>query len=307
MDSNKTIRIGTRDSELALWQAHTVQEKLNGLGYKTEIIAVKSQGDIILDKPLYELGITGIFTKTLDIAMINGQVDIAVHSMKDVPTSLPIGIVQAAVLERANTLDILVHKGNLDFLQGNGTIATGSLRRQAQWLHKYPNHKVVDLRGNVNTRMQKLNESDWSGAVFAAAGLERINIKPTDFIDLDWMIPAPAQGAMLIVAMQNDDFCKEAVAKLNHEETEICTHIERQFLKTLEGGCTAPIGALAKINNNEIHFVGNLFSIDGKGKLEIEKTISLDNWTDFGKECANEILEKGGAALMKTIKESLKK
>lgn len=307
MDSNKTIRIGTRDSELALWQAHTVQKKLNDLGYKTEIIAVKSQGDIILDKPLYELGITGIFTKTLDIAMINGQVDIAVHSMKDVPTALPIGIIQAAVLERANTLDILVHKGILDFLQGSGTIATGSLRRQAQWLHKYPNHTVVDLRGNVNTRMQKLNESDWNGAVFAAAGLERINLKPTDFIDLDWMIPAPAQGAMVIVAMQNDDFCKEAVAKLNHKATEICTQIERQFLKTLEGGCTAPIGALAKINNNEIHFVGNLFSIDGKEKLEIERTISLDNWTDFGRDCANEILEKGGAKLMKTIKESLKK
>jgi len=307
MDSNKTIRIGTRDSELALWQAHTVQKKLNDLGYKTEIIAVKSQGDIILDKPLYELGITGIFTKTLDIAMIKGQVDIAVHSMKDVPTALPIGISQAAVLERANTLDILVHKGNLDFLEGNGTIATGSLRRQAQWFHKYPNHNVVDLRGNVNTRMQKLNESDWNGAVFAAAGLERINLKPTDFINLDWMIPAPAQGAMVIVAMQNDDFCKEAVAKLNHKETEICTQIERQFLKTLEGGCTAPIGALAKIDNNKIHFVGNLFSIDGKEKLEIERTISLDNWIDFGKDCANEILEKGGAALMKTIKETLKK
>ena len=303
----KVIRIGTRDSELALWQAHTVEKKLNDLGYKTEIIAVKSQGDIILDKPLYELGITGIFTKTLDIAMINGQVDIAVHSMKDVPTALPIGIVQGAVLERANTLDILVHKGNLDFLEGNGTIATGSLRRQAQWFHKYPNHTVVDLRGNVNTRMQKLNESDWSGAVFAAAGLERINLKPTDFINLDWMVPAPAQGAMLIVAMQNDDFCKEAIAKLNHKETEICTQIERQFLKTLEGGCTAPIGALAKINDNEIHFVGNLFSIDGKEKLEIEKTISLDNWADFGKDCANEILEKGGATLMKSIKETLKK
>ena len=302
----KVIRIGTRDSELALWQAHTVQKKLNNLGYKTEIIAIKSEGDLILDKPLYELGITGIFTKTLDIAMINGQVDIAVHSMKDVPTALPIGIVQAAVLERATTLDILVHKGTLNFLEENGTIATGSLRRQAQWLNKYPNHKVVDLRGNVNTRMQKLNESNWDGAVFAAAGLERINLKPTDFINLDWMIPAPAQGAMVIVAMQNDDFCKDAVAKLNHKDTEISTQVERQFLKTLEGGCTAPIGALAKINNNEIHFVGNLLSIDGKEKLEIERTISLDNWTDFGKYCADDILEKGGAKLMKTIKETLK-
>jgi hydroxymethylbilane synthase len=309
MDSNKTIRIGTRDSELALWQAHTVQKKLNDLGYKTEIIAVKSQGDILLDKPLYELGITGIFTKTLDIAMINGQVDIAVHSMKDVPTALPIGIVQAAVLERANTLDILVHKGNLDFLQGNATIATGSLRRQAQWLNKYPDHTVVDLRGNVNTRMQKLNESEWNGAVFAAAGLERINLKPTDFINLDWMIPAPAQGAMVIVAMGNDEFTLDAVSQLNDIETEICTYIERQFLKTLEGGCTAPIGALARYCELEDSFTfkGSLLSIDGKQKLEIEKIVAVEDWKKFGFNCANEILEKGGQELMKTIKESLKK
>ena len=309
MNSKKTIRIGTRDSELALWQAHTVQKKLNDLGYKTEIIAVKSQGDIILDKPLYELGITGIFTKTLDIAMLNGQVDIAVHSMKDVPTALPIGIVQAAVLERANTLDILVHKGNLDFLEGNATIATGSLRRQAQWLNKYPNHAVVDLRGNVNTRMQKLSESDWNGAVFAAAGLERINLKPTDFINLDWMIPAPAQGAMVVVAMGNDDFTLDAVSQLNDVQTEICTYIERQLLNTLEGGCTAPIGALARYCEMEDTFVfkGALLSIDGKQKLEIEKIVPVEEWKKLGFHCAQEILENGGAELMKTIKESLKK
>ena len=321
MNSKKTIRIGTRDSELALWQANTVQKKLNDLGYKTEIIAVKSQGDIILDKPLYELGITGIFTKTLDIAMINGKVDIAVHSMKDVPTALPIGIVQAAVLKRATTLDILVHKGNLDFLEGNATIATGSLRRQAQWLHKYPNHTVVDLRGNVNTRMQKLNESDWSGAVFAAAGLERIGLTPDpspkergakpdlDYINLDWMIPAPAQGAMVVVAMGNDDFTLDAVSQLNDIETEICTYIERQFLKTLEGGCTAPIGALARYCELEdtFTFKGSLLSIDGKQKLEIEKVVPVEEWKKLGFNCANEILENGGAELMKTIKESLKK
>jgi hydroxymethylbilane synthase len=306
---NKTIRIGTRDSELALWQAHTVEKKLNDLGYKTQIIAVKSQGDLLLDKPLYELGITGIFTKTLDIAMINGQVDIAVHSMKDVPTALPTGIVQAAVLERANTLDILVHKGNLDFLENAGTIATGSLRRQAQWWNKYPNHTVVDLRGNVNTRMQKLQDSDWNGAVFAAAGLERINLKPENYINLDWMIPAPAQGAMLVVAMANDDFTKQAVAELNDIETEICTHIERQFLKTLEGGCTAPIGALAKYNEEDdvIEFKGVLFSIDGKQKIEIEKSVPVDQWKKLGYESAQEILQNGGADLMKKIKETLKK
>jgi hydroxymethylbilane synthase len=304
----KTIRIGTRDSELALWQAHTVQKKLNDLGYSTEIVAVKSQGDIILDKPLYELGITGIFTKTLDIAMINGQVDIAVHSMKDVPTALPTGIVQAAVLERANVLDILVHKGNTDFLNEKATIATGSLRRQAQWLNKYPNHTVVDLRGNVNTRMQKLQDNDWSGAVFAAAGLERINLKPDTFINLDWMVPAPAQGAMVVVAMGNDDFTVDAVSQLNDIETEICTYIERQFLRTLEGGCTAPIGALAKYNQQDdtIEFHGCLLSLDGQQKFEIIKAVDISEWKKLGFFTAKEILDNGGSELMEEIKKQLK-
>lgn len=322
--AQKCIRIGTRDSELALWQAHTVEKKLNDLGYKTEIIAVKSQGDLILNQPLYELGITGIFTKTLDIAMINGDIDIAVHSMKDVPTALPKGIIQAAVLERASTLDILVHKGDLNFLEGKGCIATGSLRRQAQWWNKYPNHIVVDLRGNVNTRMYKLHESDWNGAIFAAAGLERIgllpnpskggatkNVKSPSFggvaEDLDWMIPAPAQGAMVVVAMANDEFTRQALTELNDIDTEVCTHIERQFLKTLEGGCTAPIGALATFIEDNILFKGVLFSIDGKQKIEIEKTVPMQEWKKLGYHSAIEILENGGVALMKTIKESLKK
>lgn len=304
----KTIRIGTRDSELALWQAKTVEKSLNDLGYKTEIIAVKSQGDIILDKPLYELGITGIFTKTLDIAMINGQIDIAVHSMKDVPTALPQGIVQAAVLERAKVLDILVHKGNVDFLEKEATIATGSLRRQAQWLNKYPNHTVVDLRGNVNTRMQKLNDNKWNGAVFAAAGLERINLKPETFINLDWMTPAPAQGAMVVLAMENDNFTIDAVSQLNDIETEICTYIERQFLRTLEGGCTAPIGALAKYDqvNDTITFEGNLLSLDGKQKLEIKKKVPIEDWKKLGYHTAQEILNNGGIELMAEIKKALK-
>ena len=305
MAKEKVIRIGTRDSELALWQAHTVQKQLNDLGYKTEIIAVKSQGDILLDKPLYELGITGIFTKTLDIAMINGQIDIAVHSMKDVPTALPKGIVQAAVLERANVLDILVYKDNLDFLETAATIATGSLRRQAQWLHKYPNHIVVDLRGNVNTRMQKLQDNDWNGAVFAAAGLERINLKPATFIDLDWMIPAPAQGAMMIVAMVEDEFCRDAVSELNDIEAEVCTHIERQFLKTLEGGCTAPIGALATIVEDDIVFKGALFSLNGKEKVLLEKTLPLPQWKKLGFHSAQEILENGGKEIMLELRKSL--
>ena len=307
---NKTIRIGTRDSELALWQAKTVEKQLNDLGYKTEIIAVKSDGDIVLDKPLYELGITGIFTKTLDVAMIQGKIDIAVHSMKDVPTLLPNGIVQGAVLERASAFDILVYKENLDFLtEENSVIASSSLRRKASWLHKYPSHKIEDIRGNVNTRLLKVAESNWGGAIFAEAGLERINLKPEKAIILDWMIPAPAQGAMVVVCNADDFFSLDAVSQLNHIETEICTYIERQFLRTLEGGCTAPIGAIATYNEKEdvIDFTGVLLSIDGKQKLEVTKTVAVSEWKKLGFHTAQEILSNGGESIMLSIKNEIKK
>ncbi len=302
---NKTIRIGTRDSELALWQAHTVKQKLESLGYTTELTPVKSTGDLVLDKPLYELGITGIFTKTLDVAMIKGEIDIAVHSMKDVPTKLPNGIVKAAVLKRAASEDILVHKGDLAFLQSEGLIATGSLRRKAQWLHKYPEHKITDLRGNVNTRLKKLADNSWNGAIFAKAGLERINLKPENHLVLDWMIPAPAQGAMLVVAMENDDFCHKALANLNDEDTDTAVSVERNFLRTLEGGCTAPIGALAEVKNNQIHFKGALFSLDGQQKIECTEIASISEAKSCGEKWAHQILNKGGHQLMKQIKEVL--
>lgn len=303
---SKVIRIGTRDSELALWQAKTVQQLLKDQGFDSELVPVKSTGDLILDKPLYELGITGVFTKTLDVAMLKGEVDIAVHSMKDVPTMLPKGIVEAAVLERAVANDILVTK-DFDPNQKEGTIATGSLRRKAQWLHKYPDYNVVDLRGNVNTRLQKLNDSEWQGAIFAAAGLKRINLTPESVISLDWMIPAPAQGAMLVVAMENDDYCKGALASLNHTSSQLCVHLERDFLRTLEGGCTAPIGAIATVNEDEIEFEGALFSLDGKEKLTVKKTCTIAEVEGKGSVWASELLNNGGAKLMKEIKEVLNK
>lgn len=301
---NRPIRIGTRDSALAVWQATTVEKALQKLGYETQLVTVKSTGDLILDKPLYELGITGIFTKTLDVAMLNGSVDIAVHSMKDVPTLLPQGIVQTAVLERASTEDILVHNGQPDF-KDVCTIATGSLRRKAQWLNRYPNHKVVGLRGNVNTRLQKLKESDWSGAIFAKAGLERIDVLPNEHISLDWMIPAPAQGAMVVVVLESDDFCIEASSRLNHANSEICTRVEREFLRVLEGGCSAPIGALATIEGGKLVFKGVLLSLDGSTELKIERSAKLSAIDNFGEDCAKEILENGGAELMHYIKKKL--
>ena len=302
---SKIIRIGTRDSELALYQAKAVQSQLQALGHQTVLVPLKSTGDIVLDKPLYELGITGIFTRTLDIAMLNGDIDIAVHSLKDVPTLLPKGIVQAAVLKRGNVRDTLLFKNNEEFLGSrDATIATGSLRRRAQWLNRFPTHTVVDLRGNVNTRLQKLEDSDWNGAIFAAAGIGRLDLRPEDAVNLDWMIPAPAQGAIMIAALAEDEETLAILAEINHQETEICTKIERDFLNKLEGGCTAPIGALAFIKDEELTFEGILLSKDGTKKIQVKRVKAVGEHHDIAEWCANYILDRGGNRLMDELKES---
>ena len=297
----KIIRIGTRDSELALWQANKVQRMLNELGYETEIVSIKSTGDIILNKPIYELGITGVFTKNLDIALLNNTIDIAVHSMKDVPTVLPEGIIQAAVLKRANYSDIIVLKDTEEFFaRKEATIATGSLRRKAMWLNRFPTHTVVDLRGNVNTRLKKLENNNWDGAVFAAAGLERIGKRPGGAVNLSWMISAPAQGAIMVASLAEDDYIKDACEQLNHYETEVCVTIEREFLHRLEGGCTAPIGAIAYVDEKtqEVNFKGVLLSKDGKKKIEVAKTAPLNKHRYLAQDCADYVINRGGKQLI---------
>lgn len=302
---SKLIRIGTRDSELALWQAKTVQQQLEHLGHKTQLVPVKSTGDLVLDKPIYELGITGVFTKTLDIALLNEEIDIAVHSLKDVPTLLPKGIVQAAVLKRGNVRDCLVFKNNEEFLsQRDAVIATGSLRRRAQWLNRYPTHTMVGLRGNVNSRLQKLEDSDWNGAIFAAAGLGRLDMKPEESFNLEWMIPAPAQGAIMITALESDDDVRTICAEINHEDTQIATSIEREFLNRLEGGCSAPIGALAFVKEEEVHFQGVLLSLDGSKKIEVQRTVALGSHHELAQFCADYIIERGGKRLMDHLKKA---
>ncbi|MCA0931179.1 hydroxymethylbilane synthase [Lutimonas saemankumensis] len=298
----KVIRIGTRSSELALWQANTVSNQLRHLGHETKIVKIDSIGDEVLNKPLYELGTTGVFTKNLDIALLNNKIDIAVHSLKDVPTVLPKGIVQAAVLKRGLFQDILVLKDNDEFFtQKSAIIATGSLRRKAQWLYRYPNHTITDLRGNVNTRLKKLHDNEWNGAIFALAGLKRIGILPENTIKLDWMIPAPAQGAVMVAALDQDEELLKALYELNDKETEICVGVERDFLNKLEGGCTAPIGALATIKNEELNFKGALFSTDGKKKIEFTKSVPLHRVNDLSEFAASYILDRGGKKLMRKL------
>ena len=299
------IRIGSRESDLALWQAEKVKALLTAEGLESEIVKIKSRGDIVLDKPLYELGITGVFTKTLDIALLNGYIDLAVHSMKDVPTLLPQGISEFAVLERDETRDIVAFKDC-----GNSVVATGSLRRKAQWLHRNPTHEIVGLRGNVNTRLSKLDESSWHGAIFAKAGLERLGLLPDEHEVLDWMVPAPAQGALMIVGRSEDAELHANVDALNHSDSCIAVSIERAFLRELEGGCTAPIGALAEVSGGEVRFTGVLNSLDGAKEIRVERDAevgSVSEGCELGRVWARELLGCGGALLMVDIKAHFKK
>jgi hydroxymethylbilane synthase len=299
------LRIGTRDSELAVWQATLVQNLLKERGIASELVYIKSEGDIDTVTPLYALGVTGVFTKTLDAALLNNRIDIAVHSMKDVPTQMAQGIQQASVLKRGSHKDILVHKYGLEFLNegdSNVVIATGSARRIAQWLSRYPNHSIENLRGNVNTRLRKLAESRWHGAIFAAAGLERINLRPQASIDLDWMLPAPAQGAIMVVCREGDDQAFESCQSFNDEDTALCTKIERDFLSALMGGCSTPISALAQTAGDKVVFKGNVLSPDGKEKAAIEKEFSRVDASAVGLMAADEILANGGLAIVHQIR-----
>ncbi|MEO5891248.1 MAG: hydroxymethylbilane synthase [Ferruginibacter sp.] len=314
----KIIRIGTRESQLAVWQATLVQQLLAKNNVESELVFIKSEGDIDLQTPLYEMGVQGIFTKSLDIALIKNKIDIAVHSMKDVPTLLAKGIIQAAVLERASYKDIFVYKDPaiVDSWQltttnslpttgdgFGGIIATSSIRRKAQWLNRYPNHLVESLRGNVNTRLRKMQEHNWNGAIFAAAGLERINLRPQNSVDLDWMLPAPAQGAIMVVCREDDHFSWDACQYFNHADTALCTKIERDFLRTLVGGCSTPISALAQVKEgNSIFFRGNILSTDGKEKVEIEKTADLAEAVNLGDTAAEDIIHKGANKIADVIR-----
>jgi hydroxymethylbilane synthase len=311
----KSIRIGTRESQLAVWQATLVQQLLAKNNFESELVFIKSEGDIDLKTPLYEMGVQGVFTKSLDIALLTNKIDIAVHSMKDVPTQLARGIVQSAVLERASHKDIFVFKDsklidnwnlsgtlNNSPLGDGGIIATSSIRRKAQWLNRYPNHSIENLRGNVNTRLRKVQENNWDGAIFAAAGLERINLRPENAIDLNWMLPAPAQGAIMVVCREDDQLSKDACHHFNHNDTAVCTKIERDFLRTLLGGCSTPISALAEVKGNEIFFRGNILSVDGKEKVEVEKTVTLKESINLGETAAEELLNKGADKIADAIR-----
>ncbi|MDI9320622.1 MAG: hydroxymethylbilane synthase [Phycisphaerales bacterium] len=298
---HKVIRIGTRDSKLALWQAHTVQVLLENQGVSTELVSVKSEGDLDLVTPLYAMGVQGVFTKSLDAFLLSNKIDIAVHSLKDVPTQLAQGMAQAAVLPRGSYKDLFIpHPQATSF--GSAKIATGSIRRKAQWLHQYPDSTIENLRGNVQTRMRKLEESDWDGAIFAAAGLDRMEMRPSTAIELDWMLPAPAQGVVMVACRAGEEELMQICSHFNDAQTALCVQIERDFLRTLMGGCSTPISALAEVVNQQLVFRGNILSINGKKKLSIEEAVSLDEANGIGIKLAEKLLTKGADKIVAAIK-----
>ena len=290
------IRIGTRKSKLALWQAHKVQEELKALGQASELVLIESEGDKIIDTPLPLMGGKGVFTKALDDALIAGKIDVAVHSHKDIPTDFPEGIALCSVMERGNPFDVLVVRKNTDFLNDKdypGLIATSSNRRKSQWIDRYEKHRTCDIRGNVQTRIKKLRESNWDGAIFAAAGLERLELDHEITMVLDWMIPAPAQGAVAVVCREDDTTTAAVCRGFHHQETALCTSIERDFLNKLNGGCSAPIGAYAKVEDGMLKLQTIIMNPDAEIKIEVklEKDAMLAH--NLGIEAAEHALERG--------------
>ena len=300
------IRIGTRNSPLAMWQAKEVEQKLQNLGYETVLVPVLSSGDKNLNQPLYSLGITGVFTKDLDIALLNNEIDIAVHSLKDVPTILPQNIEVSAVLERDFPQDVLVRKSsskNKDLAELK--IATSSLRRRAFWSEKFPNTQFSDIRGNVQTRLKKLEEGDFDATLFSLAGIKRMEME-LEYEMLDFMISAPSQGVVAISSRVDDVETKAILQKINHKTTQICVEIERNFLRTLEGGCTAPIGAIAVFEENKIKFSGRLNSLDGSKTINVVEEFEYDQSENYGKKFAEFVLKNGGKEMMEEIKKQIK-
>ncbi|MFC4686391.1 hydroxymethylbilane synthase [Epilithonimonas pallida] len=301
----KTIRIGTRNSPLALWQAHEVESKLKALGFETEIVPILSSGDKNLDQPLYALGITGVFTKDLDIALLNKEIDIAVHSLKDVPTQLPQNIRISAVLERDFPEDVLVRNNDAEPLDLEVLkIATSSLRRRAFWLKEFPETEFTDIRGNVQTRLKKLDDGIADATIFSLAGIKRMNLD-IHYEQIPFLLQAPSQGVVAIASLSDNKELNESLKSISHKETEICVTIEREFLKTLEGGCTAPIGAKAEMVDGQIRFLGRLCSLDGKNCIETDEIFDWNDSENFGEILAKKVLENGGKELMEEIKRSL--
>lgn len=306
MNKKTVFKLGTRKSPLALWQAERVSAllKTQHPNITVEIVKIVTSGDKILDKPLVQVGGKGIFTKEIEEAMLAGDIDFAVHSFKDVPTELPDGLGLSCIPERSSPFDALFTKGaaSIADMPENPTIATGSLRRKAQILNLRPDANVIDIRGNVNTRLQKFHDSHWDGFIMAHAAAMRMEWEDkVKKISPQEILPAPAQGALAIETRIDD---QETIAFLSSIHNEPVSHAilaEREFLASMEGGCQVPVGAYASQYGDSLSLTGLIATLDGKQLIRKTGYGSAEFSQDLGKQVAETVLKNGGLE----IKESL--
>jgi hydroxymethylbilane synthase len=306
-----TIRIGTRGSELALWQTQHVKTLLEARfpNIIIDVQTMKTMGDKILDAPLAKIGDKGLFTKELEVALLDERIDLAVHSFKDVPTAIPEGLSIAAVLEREDVRDVFIanqRKEPRSFtdLPKNAVLATGSLRRKCQLLHARPNLQIIDIRGNLNTRMKKLDESDWDGMILAKAGVTRLGWtqRISEILPFNIMLPAVGQGALAIEIRSADKHVEEILHVLHHLPTAIAVTAERALLGHLEGGCQIPIGAYSRIHNNALQLDAVIGSLDGKRIVRGSKAGPTSQAEQIGISLAEELLHRGGKEILDEIR-----
>jgi hydroxymethylbilane synthase len=302
-----TIRIGTRGSQLALWQARWVQTQINQNWPKlsTELVIIKTTGDKITDVPLAKVGGKGLFVKEIEEALLDGRIDIAVHSMKDMPSEIPQGLCIGAVPQRENPLDALVSEqyASIDGLPKGAHLGTSSLRRAAQLLHHRPDLSISPLRGNLDTRLKKLASTDLDAIVLASAGLKRLGMddRITAYIEPEIMLPAVGQGALCIESRTNDKDIEPIISALDHPGSHTAVLAERAFSKKLEGGCQVPIAAYATIDNNQLQITGLVAELDGSQVLIERIEGPFDHAAAIGLKLAENLLAQGAGSILERL------
>jgi hydroxymethylbilane synthase len=303
-----TIKIGTRGSQLALYQANLTKKYLleKFPEVNVEILIIKTKGDKILDVALSKIGDKGLFTKELETALLENEVDIAVHSLKDLPTTLPEGLKLGAVLKRGEFRDALVSKDGRKFteLTDKDIIATSSLRRQAGLMRQNKNFKIVDIRGNVETRLRKMEDGYCDAMIMAAAGLQRLNLEKyiTEIIDPEVIIPATSQGVIAIESRKNDDRIDSFLKEINHPQTWSAIEAERGFLRKIEGGCQVPVGCYTNIEGEKITITGFVAAIDGSEYLSDTESGNIKNGKSTGEKLAEKLIAKGASRILSEIR-----
>lgn len=305
------LRVGTRASALALWQTEHVRSRLGAAGYATERVEIRTTGDLVQHVPLARIGSRALFTKQIDDAMLEGRIDLAVHSLKDLSTVLPDGIAVVAVAEREDPRDALVGRGALEWseLPRGAVLATSSLRRRAQVLHLRPDLRVCDIRGNVDTRLAKLDATlEWAGILLATAGLVRLGFahRIGERLPADVMLPAPGQGALAVTARTGDAAAAAAARAVHHPPTALAVAAERAFLRALEGGCQVPVAAYAEPTpEGALQLHGRIVSLGGERGIEGLESIAVvreDEADALGRALAARLLDEGAASILAEVR-----